>query len=136
MKANELRIGNYVKPKNGYSQSIRVKYIAQDGEIYSNSDMGQCEYAYTVSQVLPIPLTGEWLVKLGFSMAELDMYHIFHEKSGVGIKYHRDAGGYIFSYGISQVPIFHVHQLQNLYFALTGEELEIKNNNKSSNVPE
>ena len=35
---------------------------------------------------------------------------------------------YLNSWYISNIyPVFNVHQLQNLYFALTGEELELKN---------
>lgn len=75
----------------------------------------------------PIPLTEEWLFKFGFKfdghcswwkneLIELtidtgeDEYSVFNNN-----------GDYITLKGIK-----YVHSLQNLYFALTGEELEIK----------
>ena len=80
----------------------------------------------------PIPLTEEWLIKFGFNLDE-----------GVGVwfgpKYAEPA--YYFtlwaSYGkhpvrftrnnpSDTIDILYVHQLQNLYFALTGEELTIE----------
>lgn len=84
----------------------------------------------------PIPLTEEWLVKFGFSdkdykggyigidvgnhsftlskplrMGEWSKYYAFEYKSGGWNKYNE------FKF---------VHEFQNFFFTLTGEELEIK----------
>ena len=82
----------------------------------------------------PIPLTEEWLIKFGLKsnfkghyFLEVGCMFIFVSfnrvgdiDSGIGIEYDED-------FECSKhVEIKHVHQLQNLHFALTGVELEIK----------
>jgi hypothetical protein len=127
MKATELRIGNYVDLGGG-----RNLYQIQD-EIFGSLNLN------------PIPLTEEWLLKFGFEEIEnlhthwksdkgffLNGYIIFMEKIiGVIIGEKSNSKFYDHSYqyrnGIGIIKqIQYVHQLQNLYFALTGEELEIK----------
>jgi hypothetical protein len=75
----------------------------------------------------PIELTEEWLLKLGlekigiwtFSLnlvGNLDLIYYLGEKGwSIGLKSYSDFSN-----------LKYVHQLQNLYFALTGEELIIK----------
>lgn len=104
MKANELRIGNWVF--NG--RNIRV--IPTQIEWFSEG----------VYDLLPIPLTEEWLLKFGFEQNKLSAKHnsfIWYENH-IGIK---GLLGVVKPYECK-----HVHQLQNLYFALTGEELKLK----------
>lgn len=75
----------------------------------------------------PIPLTEEWLERLGFE----DLPDWLNEwKKDI---YWLNEVGETFQLGIGvttpkwqRTQIKYVHQLQNLYFALTGEELEIK----------
>jgi hypothetical protein len=108
MKANELRIGNYV------NDSIGLITIGLNGNI-------KFADAYH-----PIPLTEEWLLKFGFN-------EVFMVDGvwGYGI----DGFIYVNSGQIrfngkaillNENQLQHVNQLQNLYFALTGEELTIK----------
>jgi hypothetical protein len=78
-------------------------------------------------QFKPIPLTEEWLLKLGlekigiwtFSLnlvGNLDLIYYSGEKGwSIGLKSYSDFSN-----------LKYVHQLQNLYFALTGKELKIK----------
>jgi hypothetical protein len=105
MKANELRIGNYILSSTG--EVIKCLMIRQ------NSD---------ISNLKPIPLTEEWLLKFGFEVYEFD-----HKSNQYGYKNRliviRD--GLFVEYG-SNVKIQYVHQLQNLIYALTGEELNAK----------
>ncbi len=72
----------------------------------------------------PITLTEEWLLKFGFEkrsiIQENDSYYLNGEIVWVTKKG--------FRYFQNRNIIQHVHQLQNLYFALTGEELTIKDN--------
>ncbi len=74
-------------------------------EIDAN-DFKDCDANGLMHQLYkPIPLTEEWLVK--FEQKDLDLFILEIEVNwNIKIKY--------------------VHQLQNLYFALTGEELTIK----------
>ena len=69
--------------------------------------------------IKPIPLTEEWLLKFGFkkdnnfTWVNLEM-ELMQREDGFWIWLGAD------------LYLEHVHQLQNLYFALTGEELIIK----------
>lgn len=66
----------------------------------------------------PIPLTEEWMVRFGF---------IGGMKGGIALGSKFDINFYD-SMGICVKTIYveYVHQLQNLYFELTNEELELK----------
>ena len=111
----ELRIGNWIDEQG---QILQVGQINQ--ELFRGSE--------------PIPLTEEWLERLGVAVVSLDGYGPFidardkkigkwEENRGweyvVGTGGTNDGGEW--SYVTSEVK--YVHQLQNLFFALTGEEL-------------
>lgn len=83
----------------------------------------------------PIPLTSEWLGKFGF--VNHGYYLLFWDKDGIQIVGMdiKTNNGYCWNWNSSvdlnpkqhkQIDILYVHQLQNLYFALTGKELTIK----------
>jgi len=91
----------------------------------------------------PIPLTEEWLVKFGFirqgsrnmwvkdklciDLKELpNIRGEFIEGWYIGLK---DLGNVLFH---SFMKIEHVHQLQNLFYCLTGEELKLTKPSKKS----
>ena len=79
--------------------------------------------------IKPIPLTEEWLFKFGFQIDELerDEYYIY-EADHLVCLYKGINGGYqrtINDYD-DGIELNNVHQLQNLCFALTGEELKQK----------
>ena len=69
----------------------------------------------------PIPLTEEWLLKCGF---EKDEIIVFYRKDETSSTFIIDFN-FVCLLGYSHVKIHSAHQLQNLYFALTGEELQI-----------
>lgn len=110
IKANELRIGNYYD-QFGYIEQVNGTIISQlekapESQIW-------CK---------PIPITEEWLKRFGFT----DNGYTF------------DLGELSFSYASKIVEtgyrsgwscekydhIKYVHQLQNLYYILCGEELK------------
>ena len=117
MKASDLRIGNWV---------YNNKDIEVDTYQIRNFSIG-------VYDLLPIPPTEEWLLKLGFInfKNESELYQcgflsIDKDKDEFyyqAIKNH---------YQERAIRIDYVHQLQNLYFALTNEELTI-NESKEAN---
>ncbi len=122
MKANELRIGNYV------NFGIVNEPIKLTGGIDSENS--------TIIMAQPIPLTEEWLLKFGF-VKDTQIFDIqYYEKQFLkastlsiqlcnGICEKRNASiGYDLEW-IFIGDIKHVHQLQNLYHALTGKELTI-----------
>lgn len=73
-----------------------------------------------------IPLTSEWLERLGLNPD--DHYYYRWNRSGVRLMKDNKWVYGIFAdgsfYYVSELK--YVHQLQNLYFALTGNELELK----------
>ena len=112
MKASELRLGNWVEqPNDGVT---RVTAVLNDLQI-------KTETGYVDKYCSPIPLTEEWLLKFGFDKHKTtDIYPTFAKQ----MFNWNDSVLYIIGYGFIN-HIKHVHQLQNLYFALTGEELEL-----------
>lgn len=106
MKANEFRIGNYVFLKS----KSKIYQILSGQEIDTGTDSEDFD---------PIPLTEEWLVKFGFKNKEKGNFS-FNEN--MDLRIFGDEADYN---GIWVSRIQYVHQLQNLFFALTGEELEM-----------
>jgi hypothetical protein len=110
MKASELRIGNIVR----YGANNRVL----DAELF----LQLLKYTTPFD---PIPLTEEWKLKFGFKKTEWDNFNSYRLMIG-----NNDYTIVLYSDGNCEVgdiitcKIEYVHQLQNLYFALTGEELK------------
>ena len=111
MTANELRIGNKFYLPSGEVgtisyHEIRLMVVALDKPNYK-----------------PIPLTEEWLLKFGFEKQSRRFYVL----NNWVVEYRE--GTKLFNF-VAEEPIDiivkYVHQLQNLYFALTGEELTFK----------
>lgn len=115
----ELRIGNW------------VKYLEDNTQINSISIGEKCGYVSTFksgvvtqNQIDPIPITEECLLKCGFSCLD-DIYeHGDVEITNIDGKFLLTYNCY--EYVIAKKPIENLHQLQNLYFSLTGKELEVK----------
>jgi hypothetical protein len=132
IEANELRIGNYYYNQHGHLNQTTT--ISKYKDLGVNHDLIQ-----------PIPLTEEWLLKFGFEMLDHAKRYGegFVSAHGWRAKYSIDGLRILqpseksnwankqnsFSIiGLSDVNLWidYVHQLQNLYFALTNEELTIK----------
>jgi len=120
--AKELRIGNLMngrhRPYGG--DNIEALPVITIDTPYHVSFLKPNSSEQHVDDLQPIPLTEEWLVKFGL-------------KKTVGIEFHEWNLG---DWGIIQndkfegypylVEFKYVHQLQNWWHALTGEELKIK----------
>lgn len=119
IKASDLRIGNLVYPFDDI-QLVEYKTILSDAISVSVKDFENTEHLY------PIPLTEEWLVRMGF---EKDGYN-YWAHSDKYFELRDKAPNYCFCVNCGEYDcsedIQYVHQLQNLYFALTGTELTIK----------
>lgn len=91
-----------------------------------------------ISSFLSIPLTEEWLLKFGFikdeDLGDMIYYQMPEKKRGYGVCFDHDEI-VLYHYNILGITNLiydsehfqNVHQLQNIYFALTGEELTINN---------
>jgi hypothetical protein len=115
IKSNELRIGNLynqygdIHQVNGHVISALEK--APQGQLW-------CK---------PIPLTEEWLLKFGFEKQMMWTYAINIIGNKKLIYYLGEKGWSVGNKNYSDFSnLNYVHQLQNLYFALTNQELEIK----------
>lgn len=115
----ELRIGNAVLDDCG----LPVKIDSIETAWNERNEVYYMFYDHRGSENLdisPIPLTEELLVKLGFGRYEFD-----HKENQYRLNDRLIVirGDFFHDYGTS-VKLEYVHQLQNLYFALTGKELE------------
>lgn len=122
MEAKELRIGNLV----GYKD-----YALEVGSL----NVHDTEF----KELKPIPLTEEWLLKFGFELCEIvtnenitvfpsikNTFHLYHkdvDHEWFDISVNTRVNKIYTNHTLERIEIKHVHQLQNLYFALTGEEL-------------
>ena len=114
MKASEVRIGNWVKQPNGIIEVFTVSDSDDEGDINS----------YLEDEIEPIPLTEEWLIKFRFRyMGSAPTLGINESWNCGNIKIEQLQSKDLVFHGLQ---IKHVHQLQNLYFALTGEELGLQ----------
>lgn len=148
MKANELRIGNWIHDPIHNEDDVQL------------SDTMFCAFLSDWKDELkPIPLTEEWLLKLGFELETWVRKNYFSDETSIINGYVIDSiwcfmprqnnkmaffgrrilqSGFkekeiwsfseregIHSRGDDNRIIIYVHTLQNLYFALTGIELKI-----------
>lgn len=118
IQANELRIGNYVL----FSEEDtiwRIEEIDQKGIVVTD---GHETVWIELEHFAPIPLTEKWLVKFGFKKVMRKDNYITYNNGIKRISINSN-GSVMRGHGIW---FKYVHQLQNLYFALTGTELTIK----------
>lgn len=136
IKPEELRLGNILRRKsNGNICIVTARMLVEiEDNIRNDYD--------------PISLTEELLLKCGFKSSDYEEKYnaddecanLFEYRLDIGIFY-RDLickpsqGWYCFiadsdmvkdSASVGTQKIYYLHQLQNLYFALTGKELEVK----------
>lgn len=108
MKANELRIGNYV-------------YLSDKNKVWQILDGHEIDECDNNPFSEPIHLTEEWLVNFGFEKHGIEWWG-----KGFCLEVYKDKLYYSGGEGLHIViDLKYVHQIQNLYFALTGKELEI-----------
>lgn len=134
MKAEELRLRNLVYSYENKLQTVYGILIENNFQkIFTDKD---ANLYFHVDGLRPIQLTEEWLVKAGFEKEEeyefgvLICYRYILETRKTNCvftsNYSTEECIYV-NYNQGGVDIEYVHQLQNLYFALTGTELTINN---------
>lgn len=108
MSPEELRIGNYIMITES-SQPKQISYLMENFEI----------------SCLPIRINEEWLLNFGFEKT-IESFDLIYKKGKFIINLD------FIMYDIDMiVKLNYVHQLQNLYFVLTGEELKLRDNAQS-----
>lgn len=135
IKANELRLGNLIRFNNFIGDErnviVNARFFASmaggrpftEVEGSNNSELNNCYSG--------IVLTPEIFEKCGFKKSKYDESYLFLNNDGSivietdGSIAVGDDPSKIGWASAAQVCSF-LHQLQNLYFALTGQELEVK----------
>lgn len=118
----QLRLGNIVISDEGCDTSVTPGFFSV---LLTNPAVAPCWS--------PVPLTEEWLLRLGFYLNDRGhekQYGPPHDWSPCYI-YWDKLSGFCFQFenyqlNYEDIKVEYVHQLQNLYFSLTGKELEIK----------
>ena len=129
MKANEFRIGNLIETPMGNKEiggvcETEAPYIRLKDERYIGYRLRDCN---------PIRLTENILLKCGF-VAKTKTDDFYKDGIAIASSYMtcrtEERSGFYLNLGNGNCPlnisINHVHELQNLYFALTGEELKVE----------
>jgi hypothetical protein len=132
VKTQELRIGNWVYALKADSDPVR---IGDDYNIYLDRDYS------------PIPLTEDWILKFGFELYEYQLNDKMSDNPNfIYLSYKMELDGKRYYYTITNTEFDdwqfcvkvewaeemliascqYIHQLQNLYFALTKTELTLK----------
>lgn len=129
MDTKELRIGNFLyydMPlyEGDAPKVVKIIRLSKDciiDETNKNTVVGNPE------NYKPIQLTEEWLIKFGFVLTPKDKV-----RSGVAMEYKKKGfkveisnSGNLYCKKQKGLLFESVHQIQNLFFALTGEELKI-----------
>lgn len=136
MKASELRIGNLIQKHNGQIFTVTAEFIVEY-EKYAGERLLTIPPKPLYS---PIPLSEEWPLKIGLKYYEEisteDFFGgaLYHYEDEWVIMYDnevhfirdRSSSAYDGSTEYRTTKIEYVHQLQNLYHSLTGEELNLR----------
>jgi len=116
MKIEELRIGNYVKHNSDWCYRGEDVYKFQWDTIDWFA-LGEC--TLFMENIEPIPLSEEWLLDFGFKK----------NKSIWTLNEIEISSWFTFRFSLDPLKVQEidfVHQLQNLYYALTGTDLIMK----------
>lgn len=121
IKAAELRIGNRILA-NCIDEDLPKETIIKGVEVHLIHVELKPHIGIWIkpNAIEPIPLTPEWLDRCGFKDGKLNDFKIGYDNED-------------FVHSQMSVPfdgqlikVKYLHQLQNLYYALIGEELTIK----------
>jgi hypothetical protein len=126
MEISELRIGNWVQEHDLFDNKVAI-------QVKSSADL--CNIENIPKEFEPILLDELWLTRFGFSDLEYEDGYIGIDVNNSNFVLSKP-GKYPFTknflreYKCGTLPRFveleHVHQLQNLFFALTGQELALE----------
>jgi len=113
MNQKDLRLGNLVNDHLG--KTLQVVGL-KDDNVYLVLSNGE-KIKYNIKTIQPILITEEWLLKFGFNGWDIDNYTIILTNGNFFV---------IECNHPIATNIFYVHQIQNLYYAISGKELIIK----------
>lgn len=134
MNIKELRVGNNIWRPCCYDEVVEIR---ENGIIGLDNLRGLISY----SEIEPIPITEELLLKIGFKKEKDGYLHYSDHNDEFSIKF--DLGYTFIEYanlhfnpedvtetnycGSLEFPnTLHLHTLQNIWYLLTGKELEVE----------
>lgn len=122
MKANEIRIGNWVSHTNDNGTfNLQVEEIRPTGII---TTWNGGSWFVSFDKIAPIPLTEEILFKAGFEK-DTGEFYLYKDITVRKTYYSDDFWRFIFKQQRIK-DIKYLHDLQNTILALKGEEIKIE----------
>ena len=132
MNKKVFRIGNLVDFRGQVETIYQIKNSGVDF-FRGKTKNGVITQSYLWDAIQPITITNDWLIKLGFQLypsgyfclnlkdknTYLSIGAILHRKINLII----EQDGNAFSTELGHIAF--IHEIQNLYFALTGKELVV-----------
>jgi hypothetical protein len=118
MRAEELRLGNWIEiiDSKGVYTTVTKSTFDCDVDVFYK----------------PIPITVDWLLKLGFEYHAFDKNYVITTKDDWHNSIKEIEGDWCYNNDFSDAGCYfvrdikYVHQLQNLYYAINEEELICK----------
>jgi len=125
LSSKDFRIGNLIAYK---SEIVEISSLHSD-DTFRIKRGESTEGCFKISNAEPVQITREWLFRFGFEYTEINDSYQIDSDLGFSI-WGRIRHGFNVSVNSDQIGVEakHVHELQNMYFALTGEELKYKTN--------
>ena len=122
--SKDLKAGNYVLHRGEIKPIWQVRYNAVDFLIGFDKNENPFYQSWKLVAIEPIQLSEEILLKCGFvENGDTSQFHL----EGQIVSYNKLDGVHFWIMGTDKcIRVKHLHQLQNLYFALTGQELNIE----------
>lgn len=132
MEVNELRIGNYVSFNDVWCKVIGI----DKDRVLVEYHNGETDYCY-IDYIEPIELTEDVLLKIGFEK----VYTVPHNRLRLCVKNGNEITRISYDFlfdditrleimgngdSLNKRNIKYLHELQNSYYCLTNQELEIK----------
>ncbi|WP_448104717.1 hypothetical protein [Pedobacter panaciterrae] len=129
MKANELRIANYIDTNFASSDKSIESFRSSKVQEISEKGVKIQDKLIVHEYIAPILLTVEWLVALGLEPKDEEYFYLKNDDRQILIDIEAFDVWFDFREEGYHCAIKHdlkyVHRLQNLYFELNDKELEI-----------
>jgi len=130
MRAQELRIGNYVNVPRADQSPFRIDAFEYLSEKFIKVAMIHPEYGedfhpltWYGNDLTPIPLTEELLLKCGFEKSSTHFVYNIDKYKCIILMPDNNRGFYLCDTDVD-IDFHYLHTLQN-FFALTNQELKI-----------
>jgi len=121
MHIDILRLGNFLQTKDGYVKVVTLTTEPQRSMV-AQPWPHKKEVYEPGADILPIPLTPEWALRLGF-IEKNKVYQTYYNGT-MHIKFVQGNCWMVTGEDYVGIPMKFVHDLQNRYFSMTGDELK------------